>query len=211
MKAAAGSIRLCAAHGAQMSAAQEAKVWFVLLEQKQRGPFTFTNLVQAAESGWLDLGDHVCRLDWTEWRLARDVHGLFTGKPESEVAESAQDTDFEDAPGRDDQLMEDRGKDVRAAAKKATADVFTPSKPTAADKFPYDTATEPRLGLSDPTTEPRSKPPANRSRHLSTSFPQPKSLRVWIVMLSSLSTIAVVLGLSWVAIARGIIRVTFSF
>jgi hypothetical protein len=70
-----------------MSATQDAKNWFVLLKGKRYGPYTFTAIVQAAEKGVVEPDAGVWCLGWDEWRIARDVPGLFKDDPASEVIE----------------------------------------------------------------------------------------------------------------------------
>jgi hypothetical protein len=91
-----------------MSATQEPKIWFVLLNGKQHGPYSFAALVQAAKSGRLDLDDGVCRLGWGEWRLARDVPELF--KPDPEPVAVDQEQDVEEYTGHLEQF-DDLAKD----------------------------------------------------------------------------------------------------
>jgi GYF domain 2 len=78
-----------------MSAAQDAKNWFVLLKGKRYGPYTFAALAQAAEKGVVDPEAGVWCLGWDEWRIARNVPGLF--KPEPEPAEPEEDADEPEA------------------------------------------------------------------------------------------------------------------
>ena len=76
-----------------MSASQDAKNWFVLLRGKRYGPYTFAALVHAAERGVVDKEAGVWCLGWTEWRIARNVPGLFAPEPEPETEEEGRDDD----------------------------------------------------------------------------------------------------------------------
>jgi hypothetical protein len=60
-----------------LSATRDAKIWFVLLKGQRYGPCTFTALVHVAEIGLVDAETGVWCLGWAEWRIARDVPGLF--------------------------------------------------------------------------------------------------------------------------------------
>jgi GYF domain 2 len=80
-----------------MSATQDAKNWFVLLKGKRYGPYTFAAIVQAAEKGVVDHDAGVWCLGWDEWRIARDVPGLFKDEPASEVTKEDVDAPAADA------------------------------------------------------------------------------------------------------------------
>jgi hypothetical protein len=67
-----------------MSATQDDKNWFVLLRGKRYGPYTFAALAQAADRGVVDREAGVWCLGWDEWRIARNVPGLFKPEPEPE-------------------------------------------------------------------------------------------------------------------------------
>jgi hypothetical protein len=66
-----------------MSATQDAKIWFVSFKGKRYGPYTFSALVHEAERGLVDREAGVWCLGWTEWRIARNVPGLFEPAPET--------------------------------------------------------------------------------------------------------------------------------
>jgi hypothetical protein len=85
-----------------MSATQDAKNWFVLLKGKRYGPYTFAAIVQAAEKGVVDHDAGVWCLGWDEWRIARDVPGLFKDEPASEVIEEDVDEPAADAVSETD-------------------------------------------------------------------------------------------------------------
>src|SRR5271170_4587839 len=67
-----------------MSAIQDDKNWFVLLRGKRYGPYTFAALAHAADRGVVDPEAGVWCLGWDEWRIARNVPGLFKPAPEPE-------------------------------------------------------------------------------------------------------------------------------
>ena len=76
-----GSMRANLVRGS-MTATWDAKDWFVLLRGKQYGPYTYAGLVRAAASGIVDPKAGVWCVGWDEWRIARDVPGLFEQEPE---------------------------------------------------------------------------------------------------------------------------------
>ena len=56
---------------------QEAQHWFVLLNSKRYGPYTFPALVKGVEKGVIGRGAGVWRPGWEQWRTAGDVPELF--------------------------------------------------------------------------------------------------------------------------------------
>jgi GYF domain 2 len=76
-----------------MSAPQDAKNWFVLLKGKRYGPYTFAALAHAAEKGVVDPEAGVWCLGWAEWRIARNVPGLFAEEPEPPADDHEEDAD----------------------------------------------------------------------------------------------------------------------
>jgi GYF domain 2 len=76
-----------------MSAPQDAKNWFVLLKGKRYGPYTFSALAHAAEKGVVDPEAGVWCLGWAEWRIARNVPGLFAEEPEPPADDHEEDAD----------------------------------------------------------------------------------------------------------------------
>src|SRR5271156_7205458 len=85
-----------------MSAIQDDKNWFVLLRGKRYGPYTFAALAHAADRGVVDHDAGVWCLGWDEWRIARDVPGLFKDEPASEVIEEDVDEPAADAVSETD-------------------------------------------------------------------------------------------------------------
>jgi GYF domain 2 len=91
-----------------MSAIQDDKNWFVLLRGKRYGPYTFAALAHAADRGVVDPEAGVWCLGWDEWRIARNVPGLFKPEPEPEPEPEPDDLDAfeEDAGDREESRME---------------------------------------------------------------------------------------------------------
>jgi hypothetical protein len=174
-----------------MSPTQEPKIWFTLLEGEQHGPYTFTAVVQAAESGRLDLEDHVCRLGWGEWRIARDVPGLFKQEPEPAAVDQEQnsrekgdgyfdDPLEQDIGNLDDSRAEDDGNLVERAQDGGNLDDYAPTG---------------NLKKDDRDTVRKAAVHGN----------------VWIVMFSVLAVLVVLFGAGWIATLLGLIRVTLLF
>jgi len=55
--------------------------WFVLLNGKRHGPFTFAALTKAAKQGVITAETNVWRRGWQKWHPARQVPGLLTEAP----------------------------------------------------------------------------------------------------------------------------------
>jgi GYF domain 2 len=95
-----------------MSATQDDKNWFVLLRGKRYGPYTFAALAHAADRGVVDPEAGVWCLGWDEWRIARNVPGLFKPEPEPEPEPEPDDLDEdvdafeEDADDREESRAE---------------------------------------------------------------------------------------------------------
>jgi hypothetical protein len=108
-----------------MSATQDGKTWFVLLKGKRYGPYTFASLVRAVDRGVIDPGAGVWCLGWDEWRIARDVPGLFEQEPMLAPAPEHQEEDDPEAEDDRDELIE-RGEDT---AEEMAADASAPREP----------------------------------------------------------------------------------
>jgi GYF domain 2 len=112
-----------------MSATQDDKTWFVLLKGKRYGPYTFASLLRAVERGVVDPGAGVWCLGWAEWRIAREVPGLFEQEQMPAAGDQGEDVDSPEEEGyRDEQddrdeenrdELDDRGED---AAEKVAPD-----------------------------------------------------------------------------------------
>jgi hypothetical protein len=99
-----------------MSATQDDKNWFVLLRGKRYGPYTFAALAHAADRGVVDPEAGVWCLGWDQWRIARNVPGLFKPEPEPEPEPDDVDEDV-------DALEEDAGdREESRAAQEALVD-----------------------------------------------------------------------------------------
>ncbi len=55
--------------------------WFVSLNGKRYGPYTFAALNEAAAKGFITAETHIWRLGWQQWHLARQVPGLLNETP----------------------------------------------------------------------------------------------------------------------------------
>jgi hypothetical protein len=61
---------------AGMSAQAAGQHWFVLLDGKRHGPFTYADLTKAAREGLITADTNVWRPGWEKWHPARRVKGL---------------------------------------------------------------------------------------------------------------------------------------
>jgi hypothetical protein len=69
---------------------QEAQHWFILLNSKRYGPYTFPALVKGVEKGVIGRSAGVWRPGWEHWRTAGDVAELFAPEPDAvEATEEA--------------------------------------------------------------------------------------------------------------------------
>jgi hypothetical protein len=88
------------------SATAATKTWFVLHKGTRHGPYTFAALEKMAETGLVDPEAGVWCLGWAEWRIARNVPGLFEQAPEPDDFEGnvelrVDDADDRERPGRE--------------------------------------------------------------------------------------------------------------
>jgi hypothetical protein len=112
-----------------MTVTRDGKNWFVLLKGKRYGPYTFASLVLAAESGVVDPGAGVWCVGWAEWRIARNVPGLFNQEAgdsredqEEDVVSSEEEEEERDEENRDepDDSSEDAQQEVAPDASAAS-------------------------------------------------------------------------------------------
>ena len=167
----------------------------MLLRGKQYGPYTYAGLVRAAASGIVDPKAGVWCVD--EWRIARDVPGLFEQEPE--LVPDDQEEGFDSSEG------DDRGK---SATKEAATAPSAATKPVAGgslelansknevavelDKAPsIDVSAE----LPSAPVPPQRKSPGHRG-----------GLR--LAVYSVLAVLLILFSAGWAAISLGIIRIT---
>jgi hypothetical protein len=180
-----------------MIATWDAKDWFVLLRGKQYGPYTYAGLVRAAASGIVDPKAGVWCVGWDEWRIARDVPGLFEQEPE--LVPDDLEEGF-DSPERDD-----RGK---SATKEAAAAVSAATKPVAGGSL------ELANSKNEVAVELDKAPSIDVSAELPSApeLPQRKSpghrggLR--LAVYSVLAVLLILFSAGGAAISLGIIRIT---
>jgi GYF domain 2 len=96
------------------SATADSKTWFVLHKGTRHGPYTFAALENMAERGLVDPEAGVWCLGWAEWRIARNVPGLFEQAPEPDDFQENVEARVDDAADRE-------GPGREAAEKVATA------------------------------------------------------------------------------------------
>jgi hypothetical protein len=107
----------------RMSATQDDKTWFVLLKGKRYGPLTFASVLRAVERGVIDTGAWVWCLGWDEWRIAREVPGLF--EQELVPAPDHQEEDV-DSPDEEDDRDEDDDRDELGESGEDTSEKAAP-------------------------------------------------------------------------------------
>jgi hypothetical protein len=114
-----------------MSATQDDKTWFVLLKGKRYGPYTFASVLRAVERGVVDPEAGVWCLGWAEWRIAREVPGLFEQElvpgpdhQEEDVASPDEEDDRDEDDDRDE--LGESGEDT---SEKAAPDASATSEP----------------------------------------------------------------------------------
>jgi hypothetical protein len=192
-----GSMRVSRVCGS-MTATWDAKDWFVLLRGKQYGPYTYAGLVRAAASGIVDPKAGVWCVGWDEWRIARDVPGLFEQEPE------LVPDDLEE--GFDSPEGDDRGK---SATKEAATAVSAATKPVAGRG-----SLELANSKNEVAVELDKAPSIDVSAELPSAPvpPQRKSrghrggLR--LAVYSVLAVLLILFSAGWAAISLGIIRIT---
>src|SRR6266436_9472304 len=103
--------------------------WFVSVNGKRYGPYTFAALTEAAAKGVVTAETHIWRLGWQQWHLARQVPGLLNETPPPEStddhsewtnerppemeAESASLPSRDDCPPRDDTIESPHERNLR--------------------------------------------------------------------------------------------------
>ncbi len=222
-----------------MTAIQDDKNWFVLLRGKRYGPYTFAALAHAADRGVVDPDAGVWCLGWDEWRIARNVPGLFKPEPEPEPEPEPDDLDEEadaseeDADERDDSGAEQEGEEDRAEVDDDSEDAAEEAEPDFADSksAPSKTAeikplvAHGRLSGGDlhargPATDtadikadeaPSLGLTAGPRMSLPEATPTPalNGGGVRLAILSVLACLVILFGTGWAAISLGIIRVEF--
>src|SRR5215472_15567139 len=63
---------------AGMKTRSDGQHWFVLLDGKRHGPFTYADLTKAAREGLIAADTNIWRSGWKNWHLAKSVRGLVT-------------------------------------------------------------------------------------------------------------------------------------
>ena len=100
---------------------QEAQHWFVLLNSKRYGPYTFPALAKGVEKGVIGRGAGVWRPGWEHWRTAGEVAELFAPEPdEVEATDEAGPTDEAEAT---EEKAEASEAEATATSPETSADV----------------------------------------------------------------------------------------
>jgi hypothetical protein len=116
-----------------MTVTRDGKNWFVLLKGKRYGPYTFASLVLAVESGVVDPGAGVWCVGWEEWRIARDVPGLFSHEAGDALEDQEEDVVSSDEEDDRDEENRDEVHDSSEDAQQEVApEASAASEPSAA-------------------------------------------------------------------------------
>jgi hypothetical protein len=184
----------------RMTATDDAKNWFVLVKGKQYGPCTYGGLVRAAARGTVDPQAGVWCVGWDEWRIARDVPGLFEQEPELIPDDQEEGID---SPEENDRS---KSSEKVATGVPAAGLRLTESAVNAAESHEKK---EPAVKLdAAPSIDVSAPPPAP-------ALPQRKSPGhrggVRLAVYSVLALLVILFGAGWAAISLGIIRVTLQY
>jgi GYF domain 2 len=185
----------------RMTATYDAKNWFVLVKGKQYGPYTYGGLVRAAARGIVDPKAGVWCVGWDEWRIARDVPGLFEQEPELIPDDQEEGIDSPEENDRS-KSTEKVATAVTAATNPAAGLRLVESAVNAAGSHDKK---EPAVKLDAVPSIDVLAPPAP-------ALPQRKSPGhrggVRLAVYSVLALLVILFGAGWAAISLGIIRVT---
>jgi hypothetical protein len=98
--------------------------WFVLLNGKRHGPFTFATLTKAAANGVITAETDVWRRGWKKWHPARQVPGLFNETPlaPDPTSDDSEWTSLQLSLERD--APRDRAQQSRSQTDDASADAW---------------------------------------------------------------------------------------
>jgi hypothetical protein len=83
-----------------MSAQPSDQHWFISLNGKRYGPYSFTALSEAVAKGVIDGNTSVWRLGWVKWHPARRVPGLIEESPPPESLDQASDQKSQEGDDR---------------------------------------------------------------------------------------------------------------
>jgi hypothetical protein len=114
-----------------MTVTRDGKNWFVLLKGKRYGPYTFASLALAAESSVVGSGDGVWCVGWEDWRIARDVPGLFNQEAALEDQEEGV-VSSEEEDARHDEYRDELDDSSDDAQQEVAPHASAASEPSAA-------------------------------------------------------------------------------
>jgi hypothetical protein len=198
-----GSMRASRVHGS-MAATWDAKDWFVLLRGKQYGPYTYAGLVRAAASGIVDPEAGVWCVGWDEWRIARDVPGLFEQEPELVPDDQEEVFDSPEGDNCGKSTTEEAATAVSAAPKPvagrgslelANRRSGSRDKNEVAVELDKAPSIDVSAELPSAPVPPQRKSPGHRG-----------GLR--LAVYSVLAVLLILFSAGWAAISLGIIRIT---
>jgi hypothetical protein len=104
---------------------QEAQHWFVLLNGKRYGPYSFPALLKGVEKGVIRRSAGVWRPGWEQWRTAGDVSGLFALEPPpvEEFEQKEEPEEQAEAPATSPDEPEEAQEDKREPEEAEPAEV----------------------------------------------------------------------------------------
>jgi GYF domain 2 len=182
-----------------MTATDDAKNWFVLVKGKQYGPCTYGGLVRAAARGTVDPQAGVWCVGWDEWRIARDVPGLFEQEPELVPDDQEEGNDSPDENDRS-KSTEKGATGVPAAGLRLTESAVNAADSHDKKEPAVKLDAVPSIDVLAPSAPavPQRKSPGHRGG-------------VRLAVYSVLALLVILLGAGGAAISLGIIRVTLQY
>ncbi len=162
-----------------MNSRPDDKTWFVALNGKRYGPFTFAALMQAAATGVIDADTGVWRLGWVKWHAARRVPGL--------VAASAADR-HEMPPAAESAVAADSVNASMAASGIVGEQLLKPDVPAVA-----------------PTNVPRVLPPTRDGYEVMPSAHRGNRRGAEFTALAVVAVALLVAGAGWGALKFGLL------
>jgi hypothetical protein len=188
----------------RMTATDDAKNWFVLVKGKQYGPYTYGGLVRGAARGTFDPQAGVWCVGWDEWRIARDVPGLFEQEPEFVPDDQEEGIDSPEENDRS-KSTEKVATGVPAAGRRLAESAVNAAGSHDKKEPAVKLDAVPSIDVSAPPAAPavpQRKSPGHRGGHRGGAR---------LAVYSVLALLVILFGAGWAAISLGIIRVTLQY
>lgn len=195
-----------------MSAPPDEKTWFVSLNDKRYGPFTFEALTEAAAKGVIDGETSVWRLGWVKWHPARKVPGLIAAPaPVSDAIEDGSPAELAPAVEQPVEARQNRPATRAKTPASAAAPAVGPPPLTApaavsAAAPAIVRAPDPELRLVTPVVTPEVLPPSRGDvTELAAEIRPPRrsSRRTGLAVLAVLLLVG---GAGWGALKVGLLN-----